>query len=79
MDDDVIIEIYLVDYNYGLIFNPDHISLLRHSSTRLCGHLIGSIANNSYQTNEFGSPLLLTNEEIKSLTDIINSIMNTEG
>jgi tRNA-intron lyase len=66
--DDVIIEIYLVDnFNYGLIFNPDHISLLRHSNTRVCGHLIGSLANNSYQINEFGSPLLLTYEEIKLL------------
>ena len=53
--DDVIIEIYLIDFNYGLIFNPDHISLLRHSSKRLCGHLIGSLASSSYQISEFGN------------------------
>ncbi len=64
------IDIYLINYNYGLVFNPDHIDQLRQSKIRLCGHLIGTLANNNYQINEFGAPLLLTNEEIKLLNDL---------
>ena len=65
--DKELIEIYIVNLNYGLIFNPNQISALRAANIRICGHLIGTLANNCYQINEFGSPLLLTNEEIKLL------------
>lgn len=57
-----LISIYLINSN-AFIFDSNDACLLREKY-RICGHLIGSLANTSRQNLYYGCPLLLTKEEV---------------
>lgn len=69
---EITIDIYLINLNHGLVFDPEHINLLRKQPYRICGQLIGIDTTNPYQISELSSPLLIAFEEIKLLASLVN-------
>jgi tRNA-splicing endonuclease subunit Sen34 len=64
---------YMIGNSKVLVFDPNCICELQEKE-RVCGHLVGSLANNSRQNQYYGSPLLLTIEEAKLLIEQANEI-----
>jgi tRNA-splicing endonuclease subunit Sen34 len=65
-------QIYIIEDSKLLVFDPESICKLQEAN-RICGHLIGSLANNVRQNEYYGSPLMLTNEEAKLLIVYLNA------